>query len=263
MAPSQRGFWMVGTQTSSSPAIDQEASDLSRSNTDLSDNPPKSGNDAISIRILAPRPPDRRDDFGDHFGVRWTELGSPRSKGSPSTDAVHPRRRPLIYKSTGCADAVGAAMSVGNQSVNSAIFLGVHILRKSIGRSAAETSIYGETSCIENIDFDSRRQPSRVETKTSDDGRVLEKRGLAGSGASESDLRVAASGVTSDDALGLQSASSMALTGRSFVDVLPSILKSLTLGGRLQGVGRRRRVGGGRQEQSTGTNKATAPDRPE
>jgi hypothetical protein len=31
----------------------------------------------------------------------------------------------------------------------------------------------------------------------------------------------------------------------------------------LAGVGRRRRVGGGRQEQSTGTNKATAPDRPE
>jgi hypothetical protein len=31
-------------------------------------------------------------------------------------------------------------------------------------------SIYGETSCIENIDFDSRRQPSRVEAKISDDG---------------------------------------------------------------------------------------------
>ncbi|KAF8145197.1 hypothetical protein K438DRAFT_1782135 [Mycena galopus ATCC 62051] len=52
----------------------------------------------------------------------------------------------------------------------------------------------------------------------------------------------------------------MALTGRSSLDVRPSVLKILMLGGHLQGVGRQLQVGGERQEQSTGINKVTAPD---
>jgi hypothetical protein len=63
---------------------------------------------------------------------------------------------------------------------------------------------------------------------------------------SESDLGV---GWACDNALGLQSASSMVLAGRSFVDVHPSISKSLTLGGRLQALGGGELVAGDRSNQ--------------
>ncbi|KAJ6464902.1 hypothetical protein C8R45DRAFT_1174194 [Mycena sanguinolenta] len=91
----------------------------------------------------------------------------------------------------------------------------------SVKRTASSTWTTADNSRVES----GRRQATMARERTSV---VQEKQGLAGSGVVSESSRTS-SGVTSDDTLGLQSTSSM---GRNFVDVRPSISKSLTLGGR-------------------------------
>ncbi|KAF8139419.1 hypothetical protein K438DRAFT_2117906 [Mycena galopus ATCC 62051] len=116
--------------------------------------------------------------------------------------------------------------------------------RKSVSQKVHQNSfgMHGEVSSIENIDVDSRRQLSRVETMTSGNGEG--KNGGVSSGPWEGFWSSGDKGVSES----LQSAYSMVLTGSSFLDVRPSVLKSLMLGGHLQGVGCQLQVGGTRQE---------------